>query len=137
MEPRTRSIMDPSFVKLLTQAFNMIAAPRIGPAVNLCRRLAVRIDADKAVPKRTRRDMTDLAFNFFRFSQNFVDRGNDLFKCLVGVDLRTAVVGRGQRTLVLDHRPRQNVPRVIIQRGAHARRADVQYKNEVLLQRWI
>ena len=134
MKPRTGSIMDLRFVKFFPQRCHLFTAPRIGPAENFCRWLAFCIDADQTVPKRTRRNVADLTLDLFRFPQNLIDCRNDLIERFVGIDLRTAVIGRGQRALILNHRSRQHIAIVVIQRGAHARRADVQCKDEIFVQ---
>lgn len=121
MKPGSGSVMDLGFIEILSERRYMLPAPRIGPAENLRCWFSFCVYPYKTVPKRRSRDMRDLAVNAFGFFQNIVDSGHDLLERFIGIDLGAVVVGRDQRTLVLDHGLWQDVAALVVESGANAR----------------
>jgi hypothetical protein len=123
MKTRTGSMMYLSFMETLSQNFREFLTASICPCENLGRGSATKIDTDKTVPKCAGRDVRYLAFSFFRSHKHLVDNRDDVFKKSVGLGTDPDLVFSSRQ------RARNQGPSVIIERGTHARRTDVQAQN--------
>lgn len=93
---RACAVVNNAFIELRFQDTAVLAASPISPAKDRRGRPPALVDADQAVPKRTRRDSDDLARATRSFSENGVDGGDDLIERFVGVELIAPVFGRVQ-----------------------------------------
>jgi len=134
MKTRPGSVMDLVFVKSFSKNGDKVPTTRIRPTENFRCRLSIPVHTYQAVPERCLRYAFDLDASSRGLFQNVINRPDDLPESNLGIDLRTAVVGRSQRTLVLHHRAAYEIAFEIVQPGAHAGRADVQTEYEFLSQ---
>src|SRR5688572_26697596 len=125
MKASTSAVADGRLVKLLPEYGGLLAAAGVRPPEDLRRGFPFRVYADQAVPETARGNVRDLAFNRCRLLEHIVDRSDDLVEGLVRVDLGTAVISGGQRPFVLNHRARQHIALVVVQRRTDAGSADV------------
>lgn len=119
MEPRAGSVVSFAFVEPLAERRDVLATLIVGPAVNGCRRLTVRINAHQTVPEGTGRNVSDVALQR-SFCENLVDGRHDLPESYIRVDLGSAYGRRFQPSLDLDEGLRKKVSDVIEAGGADA-----------------
>ena len=134
MKSRTGPIVNRDLIEASFQIAGISAASCIGPAEDLGGWLPVSIDTDKAVPEGTCRDVRLIGELIGVLGKYVGYKREDLSECLARVNLGTAVVGRGKRALVLHERVGQYPATLVIERRAHAGRADVETEDETLSQ---
>lgn len=136
MKRRPGAVVDQGLVESLSKRPGTVSAAGIGPPEHFRRRPALSIHTDEAVPECTRRDVRDLAPNIRGAGENVIDRSYRLFECDIGVDLKPALAGRIERTVVFYKCFGDHLTTIVVERGAYAGRADVQTEDELLSQKF-
>ena len=98
MKMRSRAVADLSFVEPIFEHCGVFAAPRIAPPQNNRGVIALSIYANETVPKATRGDACDLAFEPFCLFKHGIDGGDHIGYRMIRIDLISAV-GRDMECL--------------------------------------